>query len=187
MVVYLRPLLLLSFVCCLAVSDKSSEQHLSLIYFILIFAKLLFSFLLNLNTRHCNFSASQKYESTMHIPTYGALPLSETFLCVRGLSLIAMVGIVGITANFVVEINASGLEPPKEIVGTLSIVCPLAQTLKWSASCILTRKNTDLHRNPLHANQHSILLSSSKSGLVRHDGNRLSSFTRLCGRFGHTG
>jgi len=59
----------------------------------------------------------------MPIPSYGALPLSETFLCVRGLSLIAMIGIVGLTANFVAVINGSGIEPPKEIVGTLSIVC----------------------------------------------------------------
>ncbi|KEQ80400.1 hypothetical protein D6D05_09539 [Aureobasidium pullulans] len=59
----------------------------------------------------------------MPIPSYGALPLSETFLCVRGLSLIAMIGIVGLTANFVAVINGSGIEPPKEIVGTLSITC----------------------------------------------------------------
>ncbi|CAD0015909.1 unnamed protein product, partial [Aureobasidium pullulans] len=58
--------------------------------------------------------------SNMPIPSYGALPLSETFLCVRGLSLIAMIGIVGLTANFVAVINGSGIEPPKEIVGTLT-------------------------------------------------------------------
>lgn len=34
-----------------------------------------------------------------------------------------MIGIVGLTANFVAVINGSGIEPPKEIVGTLSIVC----------------------------------------------------------------
>ncbi|KAI4726567.1 hypothetical protein E4T49_05604 [Aureobasidium sp. EXF-10728] len=59
----------------------------------------------------------------MPIPSYGALPLSETFLCIRGLSLVAMVGIVGLTANFVAAINSVGIEPPKEIVGTLSITC----------------------------------------------------------------
>lgn len=59
----------------------------------------------------------------MPVPSYGALPLSETFLCIRGLSLVAMVGIVGLTANFVAAINSVGIEPPKEIVGTLSIVC----------------------------------------------------------------
>ncbi|GAB7357572.1 hypothetical protein MBLNU459_g0083t1 [Dothideomycetes sp. NU459] len=57
----------------------------------------------------------------MPIPSYGALPLSKTFLHVRALSLIAMVSIVGICANFVSEIVASGVEPPKEIVGTLSV------------------------------------------------------------------
>lgn len=59
----------------------------------------------------------------MPVPSYGALPLSETFLCIRGLSLVAMVGIVGLAANFVAAINSVGIEPPREIVGTLSIVC----------------------------------------------------------------
>ncbi|KAI4844721.1 hypothetical protein E4T44_06035 [Aureobasidium sp. EXF-8845] len=59
----------------------------------------------------------------MPVPSYGALPLSETFLCIRGLSLVAMVGIVGLTANFVAAINGVGIEPPREIVGTLSITC----------------------------------------------------------------
>ena len=58
----------------------------------------------------------------MPIPDYGALPLAKTFLAVRGLSLVAMIGIVGMTANFVSEIVAAGISPPKEIVGTLTIV-----------------------------------------------------------------
>ncbi|CAC9889624.1 unnamed protein product [Aureobasidium pullulans] len=58
----------------------------------------------------------------MPIPSYGALPLSETFLCVRALSLIAMIGIVGLTANFVAVINGSGIEPPKEIVAIDSLL-----------------------------------------------------------------
>lgn len=66
----------------------------------------------------------------MPVPSYGALPLSETFLCVRGLSLVAMVGIVGLTANFVAAINGIGLEPPKEIVGTLSVVSDLYHAVK---------------------------------------------------------
>lgn len=59
----------------------------------------------------------------MPVPSYGALPLSKTFLYVRALSLVSMVGIVGICANFVSEIVASGVSPPKEIIGTLSVVC----------------------------------------------------------------
>lgn len=58
----------------------------------------------------------------MPIPDYGALPLAKTFLVVRGLSLIAMVGIVGMTANFVSEIVSTNVSPPQEIIGTLSIV-----------------------------------------------------------------
>ncbi|KAI4760957.1 hypothetical protein E4T52_04318 [Aureobasidium sp. EXF-3400] len=65
----------------------------------------------------------------MPVPSYGALPLSETFLCIRGLSLVAMVGIVGLTANFVAAINSVGIEPPREIVGTLSITKTCIATL----------------------------------------------------------
>ncbi|KAL1305683.1 hypothetical protein AAFC00_007276 [Neodothiora populina] len=57
----------------------------------------------------------------MPIPDYGALPLAKTFLYVRGLALVSMVAIVGITANFVAEIVSTNVSPPKEIVGTLSI------------------------------------------------------------------
>lgn len=62
----------------------------------------------------------------MPIPDYGALPLAKTFLMVRGLSLVSMVGIVGMTANFVSEIVSTGVSPPREIVGTLSVVSPLS-------------------------------------------------------------
>lgn len=58
----------------------------------------------------------------MPVPDYGAAPLAKTFLLVRGLSLIAMIAIVGMTANFVSQIVSSNIEPPKEIVGTLVIV-----------------------------------------------------------------
>ena len=59
----------------------------------------------------------------MPIPTYGAAPLSQTFLLVRIMQVISMITIVGMTANFVSEIVSAGIEPPKEFVGTLSVVC----------------------------------------------------------------
>ena len=62
----------------------------------------------------------------MPIPDYGALPLAKTFLVVRGLSLVAMVSIVGMTANFVSEIVSTNVSPPQEIIGTLSVVSDLA-------------------------------------------------------------
>jgi hypothetical protein len=102
----------------------------------------------------------------MPVPSYGALPLSETFLCIRGLSLVAMVGIVGLTANFVAAINSVGIEPPREIVGTLSIV---SGPVRFCVFLIATNPDTDLHRNPVHSDQHSILHGSSKLGVVRHD------------------
>lgn len=58
----------------------------------------------------------------MAIPDYGAAPLAKTFVLVRGLSLVAMVSIVGLTANFVAEIVATNVDPPREIVATLTIV-----------------------------------------------------------------
>lgn len=58
----------------------------------------------------------------MPIPSYGAAPLSKTFVLVRAMQVISMVAIVGMTANFVSEIIQSGVEPPKEIVGTLCVV-----------------------------------------------------------------
>lgn len=68
----------------------------------------------------------------MPVPEYGALPLAKTFLYVRGLSLIAMVGIVGMTANFVSEIVSTGVSPPEEIVGTLSVVCRPIPVVGWT-------------------------------------------------------
>ena len=58
----------------------------------------------------------------MPVPDYGAAPLAKTFMLVRGLSLFAMVLIVGLTANFISEIVSTNVDPPKEIVGTLTIV-----------------------------------------------------------------
>lgn len=60
----------------------------------------------------------------MPIPAYGAAPLSKTFFVVRVMQVIAMITIVGMTANFVSQIVTSGIEAPKEIVGTLSVVRP---------------------------------------------------------------
>ncbi|KAK4504495.1 hypothetical protein PRZ48_005411 [Zasmidium cellare] len=59
----------------------------------------------------------------MPVPDYGAAPLAKTFLLLRALSVIAMITIVGITANFVSQIVASNIEPPKEIIGTLVVTC----------------------------------------------------------------
>ena len=58
----------------------------------------------------------------MPVPSYGAMPLSKTFLLVRILQVVSMVVIVAITANFIGNIVNLGVEPPKEFVGTISIV-----------------------------------------------------------------
>ncbi|KAF2186739.1 hypothetical protein K469DRAFT_706732 [Zopfia rhizophila CBS 207.26] len=59
----------------------------------------------------------------MPVPSYGAMPLSKTFLLVRVLQVISMIIIIGMTANFVSMIVSTGIEPPKEFVGTLSVAC----------------------------------------------------------------
>ncbi|CAK3748965.1 hypothetical protein AC579_8399 [Lecanosticta acicola] len=59
----------------------------------------------------------------MPVPDYGAAPLAKTFVLARGLSLIAMISIVGMTANFVADIVSTNVSPPREIVGTLTITC----------------------------------------------------------------
>lgn len=58
----------------------------------------------------------------MPVPSYGAAPLAKSFLLVRGLSLIAMVAILGMTANFVSQIVTTNVEAPQEVIGTLSVV-----------------------------------------------------------------
>jgi hypothetical protein len=63
--------------------------------------------------------------ANMPIPSYGAMPLSKMFLLVRILQALAMVIVIGITSNFVQMIVTTGVEPPKEFVGTLSVVCHL--------------------------------------------------------------
>ncbi|TKX23401.1 hypothetical protein C1H76_4469 [Elsinoe australis] len=59
----------------------------------------------------------------MPVPDYGAAPLAKCFLLCRLLSLIAMIAIVGMTANFVAMIVSQNYEPPKEVIGALSVTC----------------------------------------------------------------
>ncbi|OAL57318.1 hypothetical protein IQ07DRAFT_32750 [Pyrenochaeta sp. DS3sAY3a] len=59
----------------------------------------------------------------MPIPSYGAMPLSKMFLLVRVLQAICMIIVIGITSNFVQMIVTTGVEPPKEFVGTLTVTC----------------------------------------------------------------
>jgi hypothetical protein len=59
----------------------------------------------------------------MPVPSYGAMPLSKMFLAVRVLQAICMIIVIGITSNFVQMIVTTGVEPPKEFVGTLSVAC----------------------------------------------------------------
>ena len=53
-------------------------------------------------------------------------PLARTFLISRGLSVVAMVSIVGMTAHFVSQLVSSNIDPPREIVGTLAVASPFS-------------------------------------------------------------
>jgi hypothetical protein len=70
------------------------------------------------------------------------MPLSKMFLGVRVLQALCMVIAIGITSNFVQMIVTTGVEPPKEFVGTLSVVssntrsCEL--TTNHHQTCIAT-------------------------------------------------
>jgi len=59
----------------------------------------------------------------MPIPSYGAPPLSATFLVVRVMQVISLIVILGLTANFINEMVMANLVPDKETVGTISVVC----------------------------------------------------------------
>ncbi|KAI6833998.1 hypothetical protein KC365_g3033 [Hortaea werneckii] len=80
----------------------------------------------------------------MPVPDYGAEPLAKTFVLVRGLSLLAMVCIVGLTANFISEIVSTNVDPPKEVVGTLTITCLAALYCLISIPFFYARANLGL-------------------------------------------
>jgi Membrane-associating domain len=57
----------------------------------------------------------------MPVPSYGAAPLSTTFIAVRGMQVLSMIIILGLTANFINEMVMANYEPSREIVGTITI------------------------------------------------------------------
>ena len=93
----------------------------------------------------------------MPVPTYGAAPISNTFLLVRVLQIISMMIVIGIASNFVSLIVNSGVEAPQEFVGTLSVVSTPCENNGLSNSRV------DLHRNPLCHHLHGLLLVPGQS------------------------
>jgi hypothetical protein len=55
----------------------------------------------------------------MAIPDYGAAPLAKTFVLARALSIVSMIAIIGMSADFVAQIVGSDRTVPQEIIGTL--------------------------------------------------------------------
>jgi hypothetical protein len=58
----------------------------------------------------------------MQIPSYGAAPISATFLGARALQLTFLVVLIGLTANFVNGMVMQNHDPSREIVGALVVV-----------------------------------------------------------------
>ncbi|KAI9791283.1 MAG: hypothetical protein M1816_004064 [Peltula sp. TS41687] len=54
-------------------------------------------------------------------PDYGALGTS--FTIVRGLQAVALIAIIGMTANFISEMVQTNSSPPSVLVGTLTVTC----------------------------------------------------------------
>ncbi|KAF9732429.1 hypothetical protein PMIN06_004048 [Paraphaeosphaeria minitans] len=80
----------------------------------------------------------------MPVPSYGAMPLSNTFLLVRIMQVISMVVIIGITSNFIGNIVNLGVEPPQEFVGTISITCIAALYILVSVAYYWSEANLGL-------------------------------------------
>jgi len=57
----------------------------------------------------------------MQIPSYGAAPISATFLAARALQLMFLIVVIGMTSNFVNGMVMANHDPSKEIVGALVI------------------------------------------------------------------
>jgi len=57
----------------------------------------------------------------MQIPSYGAAPISATFLVCRGLQLMFLIIMIGLTSNFVNGMVMANHNPSREIVGALVI------------------------------------------------------------------
>ena len=109
----------------------------------------------------------------MPVPTYGAAPISNTFLLVRVLQIISMIIVIGIASNFVSLIVNSGVEAPQEFVGTLSVVSNPCENNG------LSNNRVDLHRNPLRRHLDRFLLVSGQSWPSRNGRCRLPSAHRL--------
>jgi hypothetical protein len=58
----------------------------------------------------------------MQIPSYGAAPISATFLAARVFQLMFLIVIIGLTANFINGMVMANHDPSQEIVGALTIV-----------------------------------------------------------------
>jgi len=57
----------------------------------------------------------------MPIPSYGAPPLSATFLCVRVMQVIGLIIMLGLAGNAINQMAMQNFNPSQEIVGTISI------------------------------------------------------------------
>jgi hypothetical protein len=80
----------------------------------------------------------------MPIPTYGAAPLSTTFLCVRVMQVVSLIIMLGLAGSAINQMAMQNFDPSREIVGTISIVrlplllFPPAKTVQASIVTLYT-------------------------------------------------
>lgn len=72
----------------------------------------------------------------MPVPNLGVLGMTYTVM--RGMQIVSLISIIGMTANFISEMVNADTVPPKILIATLSIVspCPLAYLHQLNANHI---------------------------------------------------
>lgn len=96
---------------------------------------------------HCQPIHHLRQASKMSFSNTSSAPLAKTFLISRAFSLVAMIAVVGITAHFVSQLVDSNIDPPREIVGTLSVVS-FSTSLSTRSQAIFTNKSSSPTRPP---------------------------------------
>lgn len=64
-------------------------------------------------------------------PKHGALGM--TFVVMRAMQFVALVAIIGMTANFMSDIVGVDAVPPPVLIGTIVVVCIDPRSRKWES------------------------------------------------------
>jgi len=81
----------------------------------------------------------------MPLPSYGAHPLSVTFLTVRIAQLTSIVVILGLTGNFINEMVMQNYQPSTEVIGTIAIASIVALYVLVTIPFYMSHANMGLY------------------------------------------